>query len=76
MNPASAAKPESEAEAEVEAPKPKVVEALKPFPFKGKRYLINSETQGLWLMEKDGSKGAWAGRLSEDKKTIDKDAKE
>jgi hypothetical protein len=61
-----------------EVPMPKAVEPpkapasdLKPFPFKGKKCLLDTETNGLWLRNQDGSKGKWQGVLSEDKKSLD-----
>ncbi len=76
---AAEAEPEDEAEEEAEdaaPPPPKPAEAPKPpaalkaYPFKGKRYLLDEATRGLWHREADGSKGAWAGVLSEDKKSL------
>lgn len=45
--------------------------AFRPFPFKGKRYLLDSNTNGLWKMESDGSQGDWVGVLNSDRKSID-----
>ena len=57
---------------EPESPKPaspKVVqtEDLVRFPFKGKVYLKDPTTGGMWLKAADGSKGAWAGVLKDGK---------
>ena len=49
---------------------------LKPFPFKGKKMLLDPTTNGVWLKEEDGSKGAWQGVLSKDKKSIDASVEE
>ena len=46
--------------------------ALRPLPFKGKKYLWDAEGNGLWL-EKDGIR-TWAGKLSADRKSIDASA--
>lgn len=75
---------EAEAEAEEADAKPPTPKAappppaptLKAYPFKGKRYLLDEATRGMWHREADGSKGAWAGRLSEDKKSLDASAEE
>lgn len=47
---------------------------LRPLPFKSKKYLWDPESNGLWVAEKDGSKGKWAGVLSADRKSIDASA--
>jgi len=47
---------------------------LRPLPFKSKKYLWDPESNGLWVAEKDGSKGKWAGLLSADRKSIDASA--
>ncbi len=48
--------------------------ALRALPFKGKKYMWDPETNGLWQQNKDGTKGAWAGVLSSDRKSIDASA--
>jgi hypothetical protein len=48
--------------------------ALRPLPFKGKKYLWDPESNGMWLAEKDGTKGKWAGVLSADRKSLDSTA--
>ena len=53
--------------AKVETPAP----TLRPLPFKGKKYLWDPESNGMWVAEKDGSKGKWAGVLSADRKSLD-----
>ena len=72
---------EDVADATVEdAPAPAPVPVAKPFPttrplpFKGKKYHWDPEGNGMWLAEKDGSRGAWAGKLSSDKKSLDASA--
>jgi hypothetical protein len=69
---------EEVADAKPPAPKaaPPPAPALKAYPFKGKRYLLDEASRGMWHREADGSKGAWAGRLSEDKKSLDASAAE
>ena len=54
-------------------PKPPVASegSLTPFPFKGKRCLLDPATKGVWLREADGSQGIWLGVLSDDRKSID-----
>jgi hypothetical protein len=47
---------------------------FRSLPFKGKKYLWDPESNGLWVAEKDGSKGKWAGLLSSDRKSIDTSA--
>jgi hypothetical protein len=68
-----------EAPAPAPAPKAKptvkATPSLRPLPLKGKRYLWDSESNGLWMMEADKSKGAWAGILTKEK-TIDTSAKD
>lgn len=44
---------------------------LRPFPYKGKKLLWDTETNGTWLKNEDGSQGAWFGLLSSDRKTVD-----
>lgn len=61
------------APAPVPVPAPVKKEAsstLRPLPIKGKKYLWDTETNGLWH-NKDGAKGDWAGVLSSDRKSID-----
>lgn len=60
--------------AAVAAPPVPVEKKLRPLPFKGKKYLWDPETNGLWKMEADSSKGEWAGVLSKDRKSIDSSA--
>lgn len=52
---------------------------LMPFPFKGKRLLLDPSTNGTWLRgpdNEDGTpqKGAWHGILSADRKSVDTSA--
>ena len=65
---------EEEAPAPAPAPAPKPAPTLRPLPFKSKKYLWDPEGNGMWLAEKDGSKGAWAGMLAKDKKSLDASA--
>lgn len=58
--------------AAAEAPTP--APTLRPLPFNRKKYLWDPEGNGMWLAEKDGSKGTWAGVLAKDKKSIDASA--
>jgi hypothetical protein len=58
------------APAPVPAPVP-VEKKLRPFPYKGKKLLWDTETNGTWLKNEDGSKGDWFGLLSEDRKSVD-----
>lgn len=62
-------------EPKAEMPKAKAVTPpkppTKPFPHKGKKCLLDAETNGLWLRNDDGSKGKWLGVLSADKKNVD-----
>ena len=73
---------EPEAEEAEEAPEPEpeakveVVEPLVPTPFKGKRYLMDKATRGMWLKNADGSKGKWAGVLNKEGTSLDASAKE
>lgn len=76
----AAAKPieEKAPEPKAEMPKAKAVTppkapqtVLKAFPFKGKKCLLDTETNGLWERNADSSKGKWLGLLSADKKTLD-----
>ncbi len=53
---------------------PKSDKKLRALPFKGKRYLWDQETNGLWAMESDGSKGSWVGVLAADRKSINTQA--
>jgi hypothetical protein len=46
-------------------------EGLRPLAFRGKRLLWDSVENGVWMQNLDGSKGAWVGKLSPDRKTID-----
>lgn len=62
--PKSVSTPESKS---VPTPQP----TLRPLPFKGKKYLWDPASNGLWIAEKDGSRGAWAGVLASDRKSID-----
>jgi hypothetical protein len=48
--------------------------STRPLPFKGKKYHWDPEGNGMWHAEKDGSRGAWAGKLSSDKKSLDASA--
>jgi hypothetical protein len=48
--------------------------SLRPFPLKGKKYLWDPESNGLWLPGPNNTKGAWAGVLSADRKSIDTSA--
>jgi hypothetical protein len=48
--------------------------SLRALPFKGKKYMWDPESNGLWLQNKDGSKGPWAGVLASDRKSIDASA--
>lgn len=66
---------EEEAPAPAPAPKAKPAPTLRPLPLKGKKYLWDSEGNGLWMMEADKSKGAWAGILTKEK-TVDASAKD
>jgi len=73
----SAAEP-AEPPAKAEVPKTKAAEApkapsnqLKPFPFAGKKCLLDTETNGLWLRNADSSKGKWLGVLDESRKKLD-----
>lgn len=75
---AAAKATEAVPEAKAEMPMPKAVDPpaapsseLKNWPFKGKRCLLDPETNGLWLRNADGTKGTWQGVLSENKKDID-----
>jgi hypothetical protein len=54
-------------------PEPVVVASrtLRPLPLKGKKYLWDTESNGLWTLGPDNSKGDWVGVLSADRKTID-----
>jgi hypothetical protein len=52
---------------------PKSAPTLRALPFKSKKYLWDPEGNGMWE-NKDGVKGAWAGMLSKDKKSIDTSA--
>jgi hypothetical protein len=52
---------------------PKTGPTLRALPFKSKKYLWDPEGNGMWE-NKDGVKGAWAGMLSKDKKSIDTSA--
>lgn len=63
----------AETPAVVEQPKsvPTPQPTLRPLPFKGKKYLWDPASNGLWIAEKDGSRGAWAGVLASDRKSID-----
>lgn len=64
-----------EVEEEVKEEKPsKGSPAFRAFPFKGKSYLLDSNTNGLWKKQSDGSQGEWVGILSSDRKSIDADA--
>ena len=72
-----AAKP-AEPAAKAEVPEPKPAEApkapsseLKPFPFAGKKCLLDTETNGLWQRNSDGSKGKWLGVLDDSRKKLD-----
>jgi hypothetical protein len=58
---------EDTAPAVISKPQP----TLKALPFKGKKYMWDPEGNGMWLQAPDGSKGAWAGTLAKDKKSID-----
>lgn len=54
-------------------PKPKAAEppkadSLKRMPYKGKVYLMDEATRGMWLRNEDGSKGDWKGVLGKDGK--------
>jgi hypothetical protein len=54
------------------SPSPAPVEKkLRPFPYKGKKLLWDTETNGTWLKNEDGSQGVWFGLLSSDRKTVD-----
>lgn len=67
-------------EAEVPSPKaappPPAPKALKPLPYKGKRLLLDPETNGTWLKEEDGSKGKWFGLWDPKAKSINAAAAE
>ena len=68
------------AEVEVVADKPPApavdASGLVPFPWKGKRLLLDKARGGCWLKNPDGSRGDWFGILSADKKSIDNSAAE
>lgn len=46
-------------------------QSLRPFPLKGKKYVWDPESNGLWLPGPNNTKGSWVGVLSSDRKTID-----
>ena len=56
------------------APAPAPAQNLRPFPLKGKKYVWDPESNGLWLPGPNNTKGAWAGVLSADRKSIDTSA--
>jgi hypothetical protein len=53
---------------------PAPTQSLRPFPLKGKKYLWDPESNGLWLPGPNNTKGTWAGVLSADRKSIDTSA--
>jgi hypothetical protein len=55
---------------------PVVEKKLRPLPYKGKKLLWDTETNGTWLSEKDGSKGTWFGRYNKETRTVDQSASE
>jgi hypothetical protein len=57
-------------------PSQPVEKKLRPLPYKGKKLLWDTETNGTWLSEKDGSKGVWFGRYNKETKTVDQSASE
>lgn len=67
-------------EAEVPSPKaappPPAPKALKPLPYKGKRLLLDPETNGTWERNEDGSKGKWFGLWDPKAKSINAAAAE
>lgn len=76
---------EDEAEAELSeaevpspkaAPPPPAPKALKPLPYKGKRLLLDPETNGTWERNEDGSKGKWMGLWDPKAKSINAAAAE
>ncbi len=52
-----------------------VEKKLRPLPYKGKKLLWDTETNGTWLNE-SGEKGAWFGRYNKETRTVDTQAKE
>lgn len=54
-----------------ETVKPPPSQNLRPFPLKGKKYVWDPESNGLWLPGPNNTKGSWVGVLSSDRKTID-----
>lgn len=52
-----------------EVPVP-IKQSLRPFPLKGKKYVWDPESNGLWLPGPNNTKGSWVGVLSSDRKTI------
>ena len=71
---------EDEAEEdEAEVPSPKAApppKALKPFPFKGKKCLLDPATNGVWERNEDGSQGKWMGIWDPKTKSINAAAAE
>lgn len=68
----AAAKEASDAEVAA-VPKPKAAEppkadGLKRWPYKGKVYLKDEATGGMWVRNADGTKGEWAGVMGKDGK--------
>ncbi len=78
--PVPAPAPEPKVQSKSAPPQPvakaesKPAPALRALPFKGKKYMWDPESNGLWLQNKDGTKGEWAGVLSSDRKSIDSSA--
>lgn len=60
--------PETAAVAKPIVAEPPKADALKRMPYKGKRYLMDEATRGMWEMNTDGTKGKWVGVLSKDMK--------
>ena len=72
------------APAPVPAPVPSVAEPthpaatadkkLRPLPLKGKKYLWDTETNGLWMAGPNATRGDWVGIYNKTDKTIDRSA--